>query len=302
MNQAEFALHYHSIMFRIACHEKKGSEFQAFFEKIMSKHDSTFISVRPSGRQGDWKCDGFSQATGTVYQCYAPKDLELTDTLAAEKIIKDFDGAKLKWDKKMKRWTFVWSGDGELPPQATQSLLDLKSNNADFPIDDLGREGLWKIVVSLPERDRIELLGIVPEISEATETTAAEVQTLLNYLSKQEIDVLEDNLDLTEIAEKIKKNKLTNDVQALIQTSLPVARVAQDYTKRHPDPDFQAIIANALASKYKEFALSGETDPDVIFWSIVKYVAHGGFDNPRSFWAAVGIVTLYFQLCDIFER
>lgn len=302
MNQAEFAIHYHSMMFRIACHEKKGSEFQSFFERIMQKYDSSFISVRPSGQQGDWKCDGFSQMSGTVYQCYAPKDLELSDQQAAVKIKTDFDGAKIKWPKEMKQWTFVWSGDGILPPQATQALLQLKADNVGFPIEDIGREGLWKIVESLPVRDRVELLGVVPEISEATETTAAEVQTLLNYLSKQQIDVLEDNLDLTEIAEKIRKNKLSSDVQALIQTAIPVARVAQDYTKRHPDPDFQAIIANILARKYKDLVLSGETDPDVIFWSIVKYVSHGEFSHPKSFWAAVGIVTLYFQLCDIFER
>jgi hypothetical protein len=302
MNEAEFSVYYHSLMFKVACHEKKAAEFQTFFEAIMQKHDPTFIVVEPSGDEGDWKCDGFSQATGTIFQCYAPKDLDLTAAKAAKKIRDDFAGAKDKWKKKMLEWTFVWSGDGRLPPQATDALLDLKSDNPKFPIHDMGREALWQIVKNLPELERVALLGVVPSVEQATETTAAEVQTLLNFLARQHIDLLTDTLDLTELSEKISKNNLSIDVQALIQTGLPVARVAQNYTRKHPDSDFQSLIANALASKYRELKISGASDPDYIFWEIVSYVSQGGDKGPKTFWAAVGIVTLIFQLCDIFEK
>ena len=301
MNVAEFAIHYHSLMFRVACHEKKASEFQSFFENIMQKHDPTFIVVEPSGEEGDWKCDGYSQATSTVFQCYAPKDMELTAAKAAKKIKDDFIGAQAKWKEKMQRWVFVWSGDGRLPPQAADALLELKGSNPSFPIDDMGREALWQVVRNLPAEARVNLLGVVPSVEDATETTAAEVQTLLNYLAKQPIDLLADNLDLTELSEKIEKNDLSSAVQALIQKSLPVARVAQDYAKKHPDTDFQSVIANALAGKYRELKASGESDPDYIFWALVRYVSQGGDKGPKTFWAAVGIVTLIFQLCDVFE-
>jgi len=75
MNPEEFGQHYHSIVFKNVCHERKGAAFQSFFEAIMHKRDRSFISVKPAGRAGGWKCDGYSSANATVYQCYAPEEL-----------------------------------------------------------------------------------------------------------------------------------------------------------------------------------------------------------------------------------
>ena len=62
----------HRLLYRLKCSELKGMEFQSFFERVMARVDSTFTPVKPMGASGDWKCDGYSAATKTVYQCYAP--------------------------------------------------------------------------------------------------------------------------------------------------------------------------------------------------------------------------------------
>src|SRR5258708_2956507 len=122
MTESEFGLHYHQLLFKNACHERKGAEFQRFFEQIMQKHDPSFLPVKPSGKEGDWKSDGFSQDTGAVYQVYAPE--EMTHLKAAQKIQADFVGARLKWADKMKEWIFVWSSHEALPPQVVAALQD----------------------------------------------------------------------------------------------------------------------------------------------------------------------------------
>jgi hypothetical protein len=305
MNRSEFALHYHSMKFNLACHEQKGSAFQTLFEKIMVKHDPSFVMVHPSGNEGDWKCDGFSQATGTIYQCYAPDDLDKPRTAAeaAIKIKKDFDGAKEKWQGKMKRWVLVWSGDkGSLPAPALSALLELKEENEDFPIDSWGRQALWDIVAGVSESDRVDLFGVVPIPEAASETTAAEIQTLLNYLARLDTPVIPESLELTEITEKLARNKLSEAVRAMVRAAIPVSREVENYLKKHPDVGFNKIIANSLADKYKSLAGEGDADSDAIFGALVEFAAHTNLSQPRYYWAAVGIVTYYFQLCDIFER
>jgi hypothetical protein len=71
----------------------------------LQKSDASFLTVKPMGREGDWKSDGFSLNTGTVFQCYAPE--ELTGAEAARKVREDFQGACKCWQEKMLAWTFV---------------------------------------------------------------------------------------------------------------------------------------------------------------------------------------------------
>lgn len=296
----EYALYHHNLLFRLKCHEHKAAAFQSFFEDVMRKHDPSFISVKPMGREGDWKCDGFSQATGTVYQCYAPE--ELTDKKAVDKINEDFEGAKTNWGAKMKAWVFVWSAYTALSAPTVDALQQLKIDNSTLGIDDWSREALWRIIAALPLQDRIVLLGPVVTPDDAVETTAAEIQTLLNYLAKHDMPLPAENLDLTELAEKMRKNGLSEYVSALIRTSLPIARQVEDYTRKHPDIDHSAIVAGQLIGKYKKLAAADGADPDLIFGGLVKYVANQQIDQPRYFCAATGIVAHYFQLCEIFER
>ncbi|HWQ93103.1 MAG TPA: hypothetical protein VN673_15620, partial [Clostridia bacterium] len=86
---------------RLVFHEKKGDEFQVFFSRLMGlRYPTEFIATRPWGNQGDRKCDGYLRLTRTLFQCFAPNELALADTLA--KMKEDFAGAlphhKEFWD------------------------------------------------------------------------------------------------------------------------------------------------------------------------------------------------------------
>ncbi len=300
MTNEEITLDYHQIKLKCELFERTGKSFQDFFEQIMQMVDPSFKMVKPVGREGDWKADGYSADSKTVYQCYAPE--ALTVAKAVDKIKKDFEGAREYWQEKMQRWVFVWSSEKALPPQVIAVLEDLKSTHQSLQITDIGRAGLWDIVKDLPLADRQGLLGIVPGLSVAQVTTAIEIQILMKYLGRQ-TPIAEDptNFDLTAIAEKLQRNRLSEAVTNMVMPSVPVAKLVHKFVTGMPDPGFSQTIASDLAAKYKELAASTD-DPDVIFGSIVEYVLGEHHLEPRFFWAAVGIVTYYFELCDIFER
>lgn len=300
MTPDEFGKHYHYLVFKDACHERKGAAFQTFFEGIMHKHDSSFIAVKPSGKQGDWKCDGFSSVSGTVYQCYAPEGL--TVAKAVGKINADFSGALTYWKEEMVGWIFVWSAHDALPPQVSKALADIRSGSHGVSIDDWSREHLWVIVKALSQDVRVELLGHIPQVGVAPDMTAAEIKTLLTFLTARDLTMDSANFDLTDIAEKLQKNGLSASVRALVTPAVPIARIVQSYLTRHPDPDYSSRAARALVEEYQRLAASGLNDADEVFWKIVQYVASNDLNDPKRFWAALGIVSHYFELCDIFER
>ena len=300
MTREEFSLSHHEIKLELELYRRVGRSFQDLFEQIMQKCDPSFLTVKPMGRAGDWKSDGFSLHSGTVYQCYAPEDM--TGAEAAKKIIEDFTGGQNHWKEKMLAWVFVWSSDRALPPQVVNSLAELRSKHPNLSIGHIGREGLWQIVKQFPIEDRIAILGSVPDLSDVPATTALEIQVLMKHMGKQTANMPDHpSFDLTAIAEKLQRNRLSAAVTNTVRPAMPVARLVREYVTQMPDPSFSEFIAIDLAAKYRELAESAN-DPDVIFGSLVDYVLGEQRVDPKFFWAAAGIVTHYFELCDVFER
>jgi hypothetical protein len=300
MTKDEFGLIHHELRLEVELFRRCGKSFQDFFEQIMQKADSSFIMVKPMGAQGDWKADGYSLSSATIYQCYAPEGL--TGAEAARKITADFEGAIGRWQNKMMRWVFVWSSDRALPPQAVAALANLKRAHPELEIDHLGRVGLWKIVRALALADREALLGVVPNPTDAPMTTAAEIQVLMKHLGRIGPVVSDTgDLNLTAIAEKRQRNRLSESVANMVRPAMPVARLVREFVTSMPDPDFAQAIAIDLAGRYSALA-SAVDNPDVIFGSLVEYVLGEYRLEPRFFWAAAGIVAHYFELCDVFER
>lgn len=300
MTKEEFALSHHEIRLELELFRRTGKAFQDFFEQIMQKADASFLMIKPMGKEGDWKADGYSMDTATLYQCYAPE--EMTGAKAAKKIEEDFDGARSRWQDKMQRWVFVWSSERALPPQVVAALAGLRAAHPALEIDHTGRAGLWDIVKKLSLADREALLGIVPDLNDAPITTAAEIQVLMKHLGRHDL-VMSDtvDLDLTAIAEKLHRNRLSDAVTSMVKPAMPVAKLVREFVTSMPDPTFSQAIAVDLAGKYTDVATSAD-DPDVIFGSLIDYVLGEHRPEPRFFWAAAGIVTHYFELCDIFER
>ena len=166
----------------------------------------------------------------------------------------------------------------------------------------MGREGLWQIVKRLRVEDRIALLGAAPDLTAAPATTAEEIRVLMRHMGRQTANLPGDlGFELTAIADKLQRNRLSLAVTNMVRPAMPVARLVREYVTRMPDPDFSERISRDLATKYRELAETTD-DPDVIFGSLVDYVLGEQRIDPKFFWAAAGIVTHYFELCDVFER
>lgn len=301
MDREAVALAWHSINFRLACALRHGAEFQSFFEDIMEKVDATFVRVKPSGAEGDWKCDGWLPGSGTCFQVYAPE--ALTDAKTVAKIEADFAGACEKWGDDLKVWIFVWSAEASgLPPLVLDVLNRLGEKHDGIAVTHWGPAGLWGQVKGLTEEDRVQLLGVVPGLDDVISTTEHEVQALLTYLSEQPIPLTDEDLGHLGLEDKMNRNDFDDSVRLLIKASFPIITTVDHYVSNHPDTRFSQRVAVSLGGRYIQLSSTLDGDSNAIFAALVKGTAGAAQPESREYWAAVAIVAHYFELCDIFER
>lgn len=199
----------------------------------------------------------------------------------------------------MKQWVFVYNAPKGLPPLVVQQLQSLQASSLNCMVFYWGTPRLWGIIQDLTEQDRNVLLGNPPGARTATEVTTAEVETLLNYLAEQPAEPVLDNLELIDIGDKIDRNRLGHWVRKLIRESLPVAKLAEDYLKRHPDLQYSAKVGSVLMALYDSMQ-QNYADTDEVFAQLLSRVSNQRC-QPKFLYAAAGIIVHYFQLCEVFE-
>ena len=129
----ELQRYIYQLKFRNAFLENEGQAFEDMFSRIMGHaFPCDFQPVRPYGRRGDLKCDGYRASDKSVFQCYAPRTTKL-DAMQA-KVDADFNGAVGHWGSRMERWVFVQNDDAGLPADVTQQLLDLRAANPNLTL------------------------------------------------------------------------------------------------------------------------------------------------------------------------
>lgn len=302
MTRSEVVLAWHRLNFEVKWLRASGAEFQTFFEHCMGKVEPDFTAVSPSGREGDWKSDGYVPSKKHHFQVFAPPTGINSET-TCNKIDDDFSGIVERWPDVL-AWTFVWSTPrGGLPPQVVQLLDALSSSNPGIVIDQWGLEPLWQKVRALDETDRLELLGHVPGPEEITRVESDDIRSMLTTLAERPLlDSTAIDFSLLEVGAKMERNGLGDGVRMLLTASYGLAPDVRKYLDGHPDPRFPDRVGDALKGLYRDLEPTLAHNPDALFGAMVQAVAVPDGPTSTRYWAASAIVGYSFELCDIFKR
>ena len=128
----------------------------------------------------------------------------------------------------------------------------------------------------------------------------AELEVLAKYLVSSTASIQTvPTFSLLSIDKKIKKNSLS-DVQKYITMGLSSNLTIEDYLNRHPDPSFATQLTNIMAQKYQELK-SQRMDNYEIFEELWTFAS--GNNSDFSYKAAgLGILTYFFEKCEVFEK
>ena len=283
--------------FRRDYSEKKGTAFEAWFVELACRALGTdFEPVAAHGRDGDFKCDGRRCTTRTVYQCYAPRQMNQAKTIA--KINKDFNGALSYWHTWMREWTLVHNSIDGLPPRVVQHLDQLRNRHPDITItvwdhrqlegelfsklDSIGWEAVFGAAPSADRMDEVVFDDIVPVIEALERETPHAITNAIEPPSPR----------------KLQRNALSEDVAILLEAGRRKEALVERYFARHPSPELGEKIAAAFRCRYAEL-VALPLPPDDIFTRLQQYA--GGTGSVKQQTAALAVLSYYFERCDIFE-
>lgn len=283
--------------FRLAYSEKEGGEFESWFADLASHALGTdFELVAAHGSDGDFKCDGRRLSTKTIYQCYAPRQMNQARTIV--KIDADFQGAHKHWADWMQDWTLVHNRNKGLPPQVIQHLDQLRDQHPNVAIHVWGRPQLEaELFNKLNSAGWEAVFGFAPSADRVDELTFDDIMPVVEALQKETPDQSVNGIEPPS-PQKLQRNALSEDVADLLRAGRRKEALVGRYFDSHPSPELGEKIAVAFRRRYAELRMQ-ELSPDDIFAKLQQNA--GGNGAPKRQTAALAVLSYYFERCDIFE-
>ncbi|MCY2962451.1 MAG: hypothetical protein NT069_02160 [Planctomycetota bacterium] len=285
-------------VFLIAFLERRGEAFQDLFSSIMEKrYPSDFIRTRPWGKQGDRKNDGYVRSTRTLFQVYAPSEMNEAATIT--KIDEDYNGALSHWSDHLDIWVFVHNSRQGLGPGVTKKLLDLDSRNQNVRVRSWGFEELRRVVFELAFPELASLPGPIPSRTDLINVSYSEVEMVLRTLEQRRSL---QNDDIRPVPpRKLEANSLSDSVERLLKFGMGSSNKVRDFFGKHHDPELGDRVAQAFRGEYEALRNANRT-PDEIFAEL-QLIGNGTtFATPSRQVATLTVLAYLFEECDIFER
>ena len=286
---------FYGLQFRVAFLEKKGTEFQDWFVKLASlAFGSDFEAVRPYGRSGDLKCDGYRVSTGTVFQSYAP--YEMKEAPLNTKIEEDFVGACENWDN-MAEWVLVHNDTRGLPASSIQLLERLRDDYPVVKINVWTEAPLRQIVDGLSLTELQSLFGFAPSKTGLETLAMKDIQPVIHQLQSMEPEPSIEQLTPPSV-DKLEKNQLSEDAAELLRVGRRKEGLVAAWIMRDHQADRGEQIAEAFRRRYTQLKDSNQS-PDQILGHLQQFAGMGG--DPKRQTAVLAVLSYFFERCDIFD-
>lgn len=271
-----------------------GTEFQSLFTAVMQRrYPGDFQKVKPWGRQGDKKCDGYQPSLDRVFQVYAPE--QMVSTTAVSKINEDLRGAIVEW--KMAEWVFVHNQHRGLPPDVVKRLSFLNRCKT-LEVGHWGEIELLNEFLALQAGDQAAIVGAAPSPESMMRLELPDVIKVVASVAQQEAPVGEPVLDVE--AGKLEANALSSSVRDLLLLGSRKSKLIEKFFSQYHDPMLGDRIAAAFRVKYKELLEQGLMG-DEIFYGLWRFAGVGRHESVSHENAVLALLAFLFEECEIFE-
>jgi hypothetical protein len=308
MNSDERALA--RILFMNKILSSSGQEFENLFTRIMQYANANFIQIKPQGKIGDRKNDGYDPTKGTYYQVFSPEEPTASEAAAVKKVSTDFAGLLKYWDTicPVKEFRFVFNDkyNGSFPT-IEQDLLNIKKTHGlqgsgvflARDLEDvfftLKSDQMKAIVGFLPDPARVQLLdfSILGQV----------IAQVLRYKTQLGVTQI---LSAPDLDEKIKFNGLGPQVSVMLKHGSFHAGTVENYFSLNSTFTKQDV-RNRLNDLYRSRCSANKTPlpagvcrADVIFFEVLREISPASGSGEAQD-AALILLAYFFEACDVFE-
>ena len=292
MDEVERA--FRELQYKTGYLEKKGNEFQDWFATIMEKRfPGDFIRVRPWGKAGDRKNDGYVRSKRWLFQVYAPNEMSAEQALA--KIDEDYNGALPHWKQHFDTWLFMHNSKQGLGPDVTAKLVELDAAGPPAVVP-WGFEELRRVIFELGPEELKSLFGPVPHRRDMVNLGLDSLSPVLDHVAAI---VPSSEPDLRPPpADKIERNMLSDHVATLLKAGMSRVDLVRKYFRVQPERKDE--IAADFRHRYDKARCEG-LSPDEVFVVLQRHAAGDGVPTAARQSGALAVLAFFFEECDIFE-
>ena len=285
-------------LFQNKIYKANGQAFEDIFTSTMFYAHPGFQAIKPWGKIGDRKNDGYIKSEGSYFQVYAPEDITKSYIEFVKKIERDFSGLIEEWSPVNNFYFVVNDKYRGVNADCEQIIQELKERHDLIDAKILTAKDLENEVFYLEDDQILSIVGNLPDPFNLKRFDFYVLNEIISYIMELPIDrngkysIVLPNLD-----EKIKFNGLSDTTAEYLYNGLIKVVHVEEYLSNNSN-----FAADSLRDKLCEvYNEEKEKDTeDNLFWNIVNRLSPKAQQIYQS--TVIIIMSKYFESCDIFER
>lgn len=281
-----------------------GQAYEDLFARIMGKSNPGFRTVKPQGRIGDKKNDGFDKQTGTYYQVYAPEDLEKSEGRAVSKLTEDFKGLIAYWDSisPVKAFFYVLNDKYKGTYPSIEAELASLEKVYKIPCEPFLNKNLENVFLALTDQQIIDIIGIIPTSTILSDVVLSDMRKVVEYLFEKPANYSKETRPTNLNFEgKIEFNSLSHLPAKLIRDGNLQSHYVDEYFRMRSDFSKEDLRQRFVMFYTEGVNLVTDSDHknDTIFFHIFERATPQKVKPIQD--AVLVLMAYYFEFCDIFE-
>lgn len=305
--------------FKLRVHESNGNAFEDLFCDVMRASNKGFKKVKPQGRIGDRKNDGFIQSEGTYFQVYSPQSPTGNPALATSKIEKDLAGLIQYWGSQhnyeIKHFYFVFNDKYHgAYPEVYTTLNSLKNEYKLEVCDVFLASELEDVFMELPEDSISSICGYYPKSEDIGFIDNSIVAEVVGYVSENYSGLSDSQTnEPPDFDNKIHFNKLGKSTAMHLNIGAYQVGYVEDYfrtnstfSRQQSRDSLNKMYLHYLNSDNAGVAIAtGLSESDIVFKHMVDEMLPANLSNMqrRDYERnVIAVLAFFFEACDIFEE
>jgi hypothetical protein len=305
MNKDE--LYIARILFKNKILTSDAQAFENLVVDVLQAECIDFCPVRPQGKYGDRKNDGFNPKLGKYYQVYGPNCLPSNEGTAVKKLNEDFNGLKSYWNtsgQKIKEFYYVVNDKYKgVYPSLYTAIHQLQQDNSLLNIELYRAYNIEDIFIKLDSNSIINIIGYIPNPFNISDDVDYKILTeVVSYILNFDLPYSKELIPPDPNFEaKISFNKISEAVANILRFGRQQTYVVNDFFDLNSN-FAKDELRNKFEGLYNEAKVKFEGLPqmsDQIFF----YIRDEASPNKKiSYLNAVDVLMAhYFEYCDIYE-
>jgi hypothetical protein len=293
------------IILKNKIYEADKQSYEDLFTKIMQTNDFNFKQVKPQGKLGDGKCDGFNEKTGDYFQVYAPEELKGNEATLFSKMDSSITGLLVFWEErdfKVKKYNYVVKDNYRNEYALIYTNAKKISEKYEIQCEILLCKDVEDIFMTFGEDEMIVVLGMIPNPDNISNFEYDIMNDVVKHLKERKSrSILEKIPSNPNFDEKIIFNSLSKVICEILNSGQRQNFAINDFfqlNSKYIKEDLR-LTFSTLYEEGKELIPNSETKNDEIFQYIVQKSSPN--ENQTTYDAIFVLMAYYFEYCDIFE-